>query len=235
MTSLSVVVPTLDEAPRVGPLLADLDSALGPDDEVIVVDGSSADGTAEHARRLGLARARVIEAPRGRARQMNAGAALARGEWLVFLHADGALTRAHVDAVRRARGDWGYFRLRLDDPRPVFRVIEAGLNLRCRAFDTPSGDQAIFVRRALFEALGGYADVPLMEDLLLVDALRARGRPARVRQAVTTSARRWSARGVARTVLRMWALRAAFRLGVSPARLAPHYPPHAAPRDGHGT
>lgn len=223
--TLSVVVPALDEAARVGPLLRALDADLGPGDEVLLVDGGSRDGTADRARALGLPRVRVLEAPRGRARQMNAGAAAARGDWLVFLHADGGLPRAALGAVRAAAEEWGYFALRLDAPGLAFRAVEAGINLRSRAFDTPSGDQALFVRRVTFEALGGYPDVPLMEDLLLADALRARGAPCRPAVRVTTSARRWRARGVARTVARMWALRAAFRLGAPPSRLAARYPP----------
>ncbi|MCO5164892.1 MAG: TIGR04283 family arsenosugar biosynthesis glycosyltransferase [Planctomycetes bacterium] len=222
--TLSVVVPALDEAAAVGPLLRALDADLGPGDEVLLVDGGSADGTADLARALGLPRVHVLAAPRGRARQMNAGAARAVGDWLVFLHADGRLPRPAIEAVRAATGEWGYFGVRLDAPGLAFRAVEAGINLRSRAFDTPSGDQALFVRRATFEALGGYRDVPLMEDLLLADALRARGAPGRPGVRVTTSARRWRARGLARTVAGMWALRAAFRLGVPPERLAPRYP-----------
>jgi rSAM/selenodomain-associated transferase 2 len=217
---ISVVIPTLDEARTIVPLLDALQVALDPADEVIVVDGGSADGTADLARGSG---ARVIEAPRGRARQMNAGAAVARGEWLLFLPADAGVDRPMIDAIRASTSAWGYFAVRLDARGLAFRAIEAGINLRSRLFDTPSGDQAIFVHREVFAAVGGYPDVPLMEDLLLADALRARARPSRPALTVRTSARRWQTHGVVRTVLRMWSLRIAFRLGVSPARLAPRY------------
>lgn len=220
---ISVIVPTLDEAPGIAAHLRHLDAALDPGDEVLLVDAGSRDGTADVARGLGLARLRVLDAPRGRARQLNAGGRAARGDWLLFLHADTRIDRAALDALRAAREAWGYFRLRLDAPGLAFRAVERGINARSRAFDTPSGDQAIFVRAATFAAVGGFPDVPLMEDLRLADALRALGPPARPPCAVTTSARRWRTRGVVRTVLRMWTLRLAFRAGVSPARLAPWY------------
>lgn len=228
MAALSLVIPTLEEAPRIGPLLRALHPLLGPHDEALVVDGGSRDGTAARARALGLPRVRVLESPRpGRAAQMNHGAAAAAGEWLLFLHADAGVEPALLDALRAAGPDvaWGFGRVRLDEPGAAYRLIEAAIDARSRAFGTPSGDQGIFVRRPLFAAVGGYPDVPFLEDLLLVDRLRRRAPPWPLRRRVWTSARRWRRHGVARTVLRMWALRAAFRLGVPPERLARAYRP----------
>ena len=227
--SISVVVPTLEEADRVAPFLQGVIGCLGPDDEVVLVDGGSADGTLERARALDLPRVRVLSSPPGRATQMNEGAAHARGSWILFLHADSQLSPGCLDSIRAvARGceaSWGHFRLRITDPARAFRWIELGIILRSRALSSPSGDQGLFVERDQFERLGGFPDVPLMEDLILADRLRRRSPPARPSPAVGTSARRWRAQGIVRTVLRMWALRAAFRLGVSPERLARHYAP----------
>ncbi|MEZ6186764.1 MAG: TIGR04283 family arsenosugar biosynthesis glycosyltransferase [Planctomycetota bacterium] len=220
---LSVIVPAWNEARELPGLFAALDAAWTPACELLLVDGESADGTAELARRPGV---RVLEAPRGRASQQNAGARAARGEWLLFLHAD---TRPSPHALRRIlalgpAAQWGHSPVVLAAPGRAFRLIEGGINLRSRAFATPSGDQGLFVRRALFEALGGFSPVPLCEDLLLVDRLReAGGAPALLPEPVLTSARRWERGGVAATVARMWAIRLAFRLGVAPARLARFY------------
>lgn len=226
--TLSVVIPTLDEAPRVTELLRAVHAQLAAEDELIVVDGGSQDGTLELIRGTGLPQLRAIEAPRSRALQMNAGAAAARGEWLLFLHADSSINDAVFEGLRRClrrdAAQWGHFRVRIRDRASIFRWIEFGLNLRSCAFSTPSGDQGLFVRRALFEAIGGYDDeAPFMEDLILADCLRARVAPEPPAGWIGTSARRWRQDGVLRTVLRMWGLRAAFRLGVSPQRLAAHY------------
>jgi rSAM/selenodomain-associated transferase 2 len=166
--------------------------------------------------------ARVLVAERGRAAQMNAGAAVARGDVLLFLHADVRLPTGAGCAVREASAHgarWGRFDVRLDSPRASLAMVGAAMNLRSRTTGIATGDQAIFVDRALFEAVGGYAPIPLMEDVELSARLRRVGRCACLRQCVTVSARRWERRGVARTVVEMWAWRAAYALGVSPATL----------------
>ena len=220
--ALSVVVPTLDEAEALPAALA---AARQPGvTEIIVVDGGSRDGT------LALARAladRVLETARGRARQMNAGAAVARGDVLLFLHADTRLPAGYAQAVARALADprvvGGRFDVRLDATGVAYRVVGRLISVRSRVTRVATGDQAIFVRRAVFGRLGGYPAVPLMEDVALSRALKRAGRVACLGETVVTSARRWQRHGVARTVLLMWALRAAYYVGVSPARLARVY------------
>jgi len=221
--ALSVVVPTLDEAEA---LPATLAAARQPGVcEVIVVDGGSRDGTRAVARTLAD---RVLEAPRGRARQMNAGAAAARGDVLLFLHADTRLPAGYAQAVAGALADpavvGGRFDVRLDAAGLAYRALGRLISLRSRLTRVATGDQAIFVRRVVFERLGGYPLVPLMEDVALSRAMKRAGRVACLSETVTTSARRWQRHGVARTVLLMWALRAAYYAGVPPARLARVYP-----------
>jgi len=221
-STLSVIVPTLDEAEALPAALA---AARQPGvTEIIVVDGGSRDGT------LALARAladRVLETARGRARQMNAGAAAARGDVLLFLHADTRLPAGYAQAVARALADprvvGGRFDVRLDATGLAYRVVGRLISVRSRVTRVATGDQAIFVRRAVFARLGGYPAVPLMEDVALSRALKRAGRVACLDETVVTSARRWQRHGVVRTVLLMWALRAAYYAGVSPARLARVY------------
>ncbi len=223
--AVSFVVPTLDEAPTLArslePLASRLDSAR---EEIVVVDGGSKDGTPEIAAKFG----RVVAAPRGRARQMNAGALAARGALLVFAHADTRFPARAVDELRVLAADdrtrWGYFPVHLDGSALAYRVIEWGIRIRLAAGGFATGDQAIFVRRSLFLALGGYPDVPLMEDVELARTLGRFKSPERPRTPVVTSPRRWTRRGVARTQVRMWALRIAWRLGVPHRVLAGHYP-----------
>ena len=222
MTTLSVIVPTLDEACAIVPTLT---AARQPGlDELIVVDGGSVDTTVALARPLAD---RVLAAPRGRARQMNAGAAAAGGDILLFLHADTRLPARYPALVRDALGTpgvvGGRFDLRLDAAGLAYRVIERLISLRSRLTRVATGDQAIFVRRDLFERLGGYPVVPLMEDLALSCGICPAGLVDCLRDAVTTSARRWQRHGVTRTVLLMWLLRAAYYAGVPPERLARTY------------
>lgn len=217
---ISVIVPALDEAPGLPRCLA----SLGEAGEVIVVDGGSRDATAEVARSLG---ARVLAAPRGRARQMNAGAALARGNVLLFLHADSWLPPGALRCVQRlmARPDvaGGRFRLRLDARGARYRAIEAAIALLAVLWGGFTGDRGIFVRRSAFEAIGGYADLPLLEDVDLSLRLRRAGRVVLAPLAVTTSARRWQRWGAVRTTATMCAILAGYRLGVPCERLAAAY------------
>lgn len=221
---LSIIVPVLNEAAGIGALLADLQPLRHRGHEIIVVDGGSDDDTL--AQIAGLADV-VVEGPRGRARQMNAGAARARGTVLWFVHADTRVppradTLIHT-ALGAPRHCWGRFDVRLSGRHGLLRVVERLMNLRSRLTGIATGDQAIFVERTVFMTLGAYADIPLMEDIELSRRLRSRGRPACLHVPVVTSSRRWEERGVVRTILLMWRLRLAYALGVDPARLAGMY------------
>ncbi len=217
---LSIVIPVWREARNLDALLAGLIADFG-DDEIIVVDGGSDDGSGEVVRRF--PRVTFLESPRGRARQMNAGARTAKGMILLFLHADTRLPpgarAAILDGLRDEAVVGGRFDVRFDNPGPAFRMIAVLMNRRSRLSGISTGDQAIFVRRSVFEALGGYAEIPLMEDVELTRRLKRAGRLAALRLRVTTAARKWEQEGVVRTILLMWALRFFYFCGVSPARL----------------
>jgi rSAM/selenodomain-associated transferase 2 len=157
---------------------------------------------------------------------MNAGAAACPAEVLLFLHADTALPEQADALVRRATRDasaWGRFDVRIDSPSRALRLVEHMMNLRSRWTGIATGDQAMFVRRDLFDQVGGFPDLPLMEDIALSRLLKRHGRPACLRERVITSARRWERHGVWRTVLLMWRLRAAYFLGADPRQLAIRY------------
>lgn len=221
---LSIIIPTLNEAAGIDAALAALDPLRARGHEVIVVDGGSTDATAA----LAEPRAdQVIAVDRGRARQMNAGARQSRGETLLFLHAD---TRLPADAdvlVDRALGErgraWGRFDVRIDGRHPLLGVVARMMNLRSRLTGVATGDQAMFVRRAAFDAVGGFPQIALMEDVALSRALARVSRPACLRERVVTSGRRWEARGVVRTIVLMWWLRVRYLLGASPDSLARIY------------
>jgi rSAM/selenodomain-associated transferase 2 len=217
---ISVIVPALNEAATIARTLARLREPEVL--EIVVVDGRSEDGTAAIARPLAD---RVIEAPAGRAQQMNAGATIARGEVLFFLHADTVPPQGFAAAIVTACGEaiGGRFDVELDAPGLAYRVIGEGINLRSRWSGLFTGDQGLFVRRDVFESLGGYPDQPLLEDLALARAMKRRGRTAALRLRVSTSARRWQRHGVLRTVFLMWWIRALYFFGIAPERIARLY------------
>jgi rSAM/selenodomain-associated transferase 2 len=223
-TRISVVVPALNEARGICDTLRALAPLRQRGHEVIVVDGGSVDATRELAAPLAD---RVIVSPRGRARQMNAGAAEARGDILWFLHADtvpeGDAGETILTAFTANGRDWGRFDVRLSGGQRLLRLVEALMNLRSRLTGIATGDQGLFMRRALFEAAGGFPDIPLMEDVALCRRLKRHGRPACTRRAVTTSSRRWEEAGVIRTIALMWWLRLAYFFGADPRRLARWY------------
>lgn len=224
---VSIVMPVLDEAAGIGAALARLQPLRGRGCEVIVVDGGSRDATVALAT---PACDRVAVSPPGRAAQMNAGARLAGGDALLFLHADTELPddadRLVHQALAGTRHVWGRFDVCIAGRPAMLRVIAATMNLRSRITAVATGDQAIFCRRAAFDAVGGFPSQPLMEDVEISKRLRRLGPPACLRARVTTSGRRWEKHGVARTVLLMWRLRLAYFLGVDPARLVRRYPRH---------
>jgi rSAM/selenodomain-associated transferase 2 len=224
MTPLSIIIPTLNEAATVGAILAALQPLRAAGYELIVVDGGSEDGT---ALRVAAHVDVLLQAPRGRARQMNAGARVAHGAVLWFLHADtlpppqaGNLI---VEGLARSGCDWGRFDVRLSGAQPLLRVVERLMNLRSRITGIATGDQGVFVRREVFERLGGFPDIELMEDIALSHALKRLGPPLCFDTPLQSSSRRWEQRGIVRTILLMWGLRLAYALGVSPARLLRWY------------
>lgn len=222
---LSIVIPVLNESQGILTTLAALQDLRGRGAEIVVADGGSRDDTARMARDSGLAD-RVLDAPRGRALQMNAGAAAATGETLLFLHAD---TRLPPDAdllIRDAlagREGWGRFDVRIEGRHRMFAVIAACMNLRSRITGIATGDQCIFATRALFERCGRFPDQPLMEDIALSGALGKLVPPRCLRQKCVTSGRRWEQKGLWRTILLMWRLRLEYFLGASPRELARRY------------
>ena len=219
---ISVIVPTLNEKAC---LAATLDALLlASGDEIIVVDAGSTDGTPDIARRYSC---RFYRGPRGRAQQMNFGARHACGDILLFLHADTRLPPDGLDAVRNALQQpgtvGGAFRLVITPATPALRLVAWGTNLRSRLGGLPYGDQALFVPRRVFEELGGYDDVPFMEDIRLVQALRRRGRLTVLPQSAVTSGRRWQRDGVLFTTARNIVLMALYFCGVQPATLKRWY------------
>ena len=219
---LSIVVPVINEARHIEAALTALSPFRARGAELIVVDGGSNDGTPDLAASLVD---RIMVAPRGRATQMNAGAAVARGKTLVFLHADTRLP-ANADTLMRdhlARsGLWGRFDVRFDQGGWM-PLIASMMNLRSRLTGIATGDQAIFVSRSAFEAVGGFPSLALMEDIAFSARLKRLSRPVCIGVPVITSARRWRDRGTLRTVILMWRLRFAYFLGADPAHLARRY------------
>ncbi|WP_295720329.1 TIGR04283 family arsenosugar biosynthesis glycosyltransferase [uncultured Halovibrio sp.] len=220
---ISIIMPVLNEAAGIGATLAALQPLRVAGCEVILADGGSEDGTHEAA---GDRFDRWISAPRGRANQMNAGASAATGELLLFLHADTRLPANALQWLERfAASDrlWGRFDVRLSGNRPLFRVIAWFMNQRSRLTGVATGDQAIVVRRSLFERVGGYEPIPLMEDVALSKTLRRYTRPYCIRASVITDSRRWEVNGPWRTIVLMWRLRWAYWRGVDPKELARRY------------
>ncbi len=221
--ALCIVMPLLNEAEHLAARLAHLQPLRQRGTRLVVVDGGSDDDTLAIARQhADLA----LLAPRGRAAQMNAGAAACPADMLLFLHADTRLPE-HADALvhRVALGPhaWGRFDVRSDSASSLLRVVARLMNLRSRWTGIATGDQALFVRHDLFIRVGGFADLPLMEDIALSRVLKRHGPPCCLRERVTTSARRWERHGAWRTILLMWRLRAAHFLGADPAQLARRY------------
>ena len=220
---ISIIVPTLNEAAGIEAALRALAPLRARSVEVIVVDGGSGDGTAALATPLAD---RVLTSPRGRAMQMNAGAAAARGDVLLFLHADTRLPhdadRLLADGLRRSGKAWGRFDVRFDSGG-MLALIAAMMNLRSRLTGIATGDQAMFATRAAFDSVGGFPPIALMEDLALSARLKRRGPPLCLAARVTTAGRRWREHGLVRTVLLMWRLRLSYFFGGDPARLARRY------------
>jgi rSAM/selenodomain-associated transferase 2 len=219
---ISVIVPVLDEEKQLATTLEGL-LALAPH-EILVVDGGSSDRSREIAGRFGV---HVIPAERGRARQMNRGAAQATGDVLLFLHADTRLPVSALDDIGSALSDrrhvGGRFDVELEGKHWMLPVVARMISQRSRLTKVATGDQALFVRRGVFEQMGGFPDIPLMEDIAFCRSLKLMGRVACLRSRVVSSGRRWEIDGVWRTIFRMWTLKLLYLGGVSPARLKQYY------------
>ena len=220
---LSIVIPVLNEADGIGGRLAVLQPLREAGAEIVLADGGSTDGTCDLV--AGPAD-RIVAAPRGRGSQMNVGAEQARGDILLFLHADtdlpdGALTAIEVAVAEGAV--WGRFDVRIVGASPLLPVVATLMNWRSRLTGIATGDQAIFATREAFARAGGFPDIPLMEDIAFSSAMCRIARPACLAARVATSGRRWEKHGVWRTIAMMWWLRLRFWLGVSPQTLARKY------------
>ena len=220
--NISVIIPVLNEEKTIAATLGSL-LALQPH-EIIIVDGGSRDRSREICRQLG---AQVVSSERGRARQMNYGAHRATGDVLLFLHADTRLPDSAFQDIAAAFSDarclGGRFDVELEGSHWMLKIIGGLINRRSRATKVGTGDQAIFARRSVFMQIGGYPDIPLMEDIALCRSLKRLGEIACLRSRVVTSARRWESDGVWRTIFRMWTLKFLYLAGVSPARLKQFY------------
>jgi rSAM/selenodomain-associated transferase 2 len=218
---VSIIIPALDDGEQLAKTLPTLRRFRDEGHELILVDGGSSDDTKEiSAGRVDA----ILESDTGRAVQMNAGARRASGEILLFLHADTLLPEAAMkellEKLPASGRRWGRFDVRLSGDRSMFRLIERMINIRSRLSGIATGDQAIFVERRLFDEVGGYREMPLMEDVELSRRLKRGGPPLCLRQRVITSSRRWDERGTWKTILLMWRLRLAFALGADPGSLA---------------
>jgi rSAM/selenodomain-associated transferase 2 len=223
MLQLSIIIPALNEAGCIRDILQQLQALRAQGHEVILVDGGSCDETIALAQPLVD---QLLPAPAGRALQMNVGAQAAGGQMFWFLHADTRVpdkaAQLIIEALRQA-GSWGRFDVRLSGDKFLLRLVERMMNWRSRFTGVASGDQGIFVSRELFERVGGFAELPLMEDIDLSRRLKSEQWPVCLRNTLTASSRRWEQKGILRTITLMWVLRLAYFLGVPPARLAVHY------------
>ncbi|MBL4782832.1 MAG: TIGR04283 family arsenosugar biosynthesis glycosyltransferase [Porticoccaceae bacterium] len=222
---LSIVIPVLNEAEEIYPCLRRLQTLRKQGVQLIVVDGGSDDDTVAVATPLAD---QVIASDKGRSRQMNAGAALADREWLLFLHADTRLP-VNLPDIMLVWGFtpsvWGFFGIKVRGAPALLRVVQWLMNRRSFLTSISTGDQCQFVKREVFERIGGFADIPLMEDIELSKRLKRQSRPLFVNAKAETSGRKWQRDGVWSTIFLMWRLRLAYFFGVSPKDLAQRYYP----------
>jgi len=218
---LSIIIPVLNEAAIISQHLEVFRRLMATRAEFIFVDGGSEDDTAVLLREHDF---HVLESPPGRAKQMNLGARHAQGKILLFLHIDSRLPEdfsalricGEIDASRR---EWGFFSLNLSQQGWLYRWISCGINFRARVFRVATGDQGMFIQTKLFRQLGGFKEIELMEDVELSRRLKRRSSPLILPDVITASARRWQSRGVIKTIVLMWSLQLAYKVGVSPRQI----------------
>lgn len=222
---ISIIIPVYNESAILESTLTKLNSIIASQDEIIVVDGGSEDNTGEIAR--AFPDVKSISSSRGRAAQMNAGAKIASGEYLLFLHADVLIDedclRRLTDQIAGGGIQWGWFTISLDSPRFIYRLLETGANLRNRITGIPLGDHGIFIKKDVFFNIGGFSEIPIMEDLELVRRMKAVINGTEIKSPVKTSVRRFERSGIIRTLSKMWILRILYHFGVSPERLTRYY------------
>jgi len=228
-TRISVIIPALNEAGNIVRTLDSLQPMRRRGHEIIVVDGGSDDETLAISRPL---TDQLVEATRGRANQMRAGAAVASGAVIWFLHADtvppGSADRLILNELVQPDSRWGFFNVLFPGDSLMLKVVALLMNLRARITGIATGDQGIFITRVLYEKIGGIPAIPLMEDIALSRTLKRYERPAVIREKLVSSPRRWEKHGVTKTILMMWGLRLAYFIGVDPARLAKYYAVNSA-------
>jgi len=221
---ISIIVPALNEADSIVSTLEGLKPFRKDDNEVIVVDGGSKDETVSLATSMVD---KIIKSAPGRAQQMNVGAKQASGDVLWFLHADTLVPENAIQlilgALENQKNQWGRFDIRLSGKQPLLRLVEKLMNLRSRITGIATGDQGIFVRREVFESVGGFTPIPLMEDLDISKRLKKYSRPCCLDTKLVTSSRRWEENGILSTIMLMWRLRLAYTLGVRPEKLVNDY------------
>lgn len=228
---LCVIIPVYNEGDRLLNFIKHVVERIGRENQIIVVDGGSVDGSIHQIKLLAQSEAslKVISAPKSRALQMNAGANIATAENLLFLHADTYLPEVALTELMRfstSNYRWGRFDVRLDQITVPYKIISWFINKRSRLTAIATGDQAIFINRDLFEQINGYAEQPLMEDIELTTRLKKINKPYCIETPVITSARKWKKEGVYKTVWLMWRVRAAYAMGRSPEELVNIYYKH---------
>ncbi|MBI2487013.1 MAG: TIGR04283 family arsenosugar biosynthesis glycosyltransferase [Deltaproteobacteria bacterium] len=223
---ISIVIPTYNESRDIGITLTKLYETISPDDEVIVVDGYSEDDTKEIV--ISFHPVKLFTSKKGRAIQMNLGAKKARNEYILFLHADTLVDAICMSKLKNeitSNGvEWGWFSIKLNSPRLAFRIIETGANLRASLTRTPLGDHGIFVRKDIFDRVGGFPEIDLMEDIEFVKKIKLISKKGiKIKAPVYTSVRRFEKSGILKTFFTMWLLRILYYLGVSSEKLAKYY------------
>jgi rSAM/selenodomain-associated transferase 2 len=222
---ISIVIPTYNESATIESTLKKLLETLPSGDEVIIIDGESEDNTQEIVRTF--TEVKLFSSRRGRSIQMNLGAQIAKNEYILFLHADNIVgpdcLKLLRDEIKSGRLSWGWFPIKLNSPKLAFKVLEAGANLRLKLTGTPLGDHGIFVKKEIFDKIGGFPETPIMEDLEFVRKIKRVTKGTQINCPIGTSVRRFERSGIIKTFITMWVLRFLYYSGMSTDKLARYY------------